>query len=262
MPRFNANLTMLFTERPFLDRFEAAAKAGFTGVEYLFPYDFAVDDLVQRLKAHGLTQVLHNMPAGDWAGGERGIAILPGRTDEFKAGVEKAIANATALGCKQVNCIAGIAPAGIERPVLEETFIANLRFAAGRLKQAGIKLLIEAINPIDIPGFFLNTTAQALDIIARTGSDNLFVQYDIYHMQITEGDLARTMERNISMIPHIQLADNPGRHEPGTGEINYPFLFAHLDRIGYSGWVGAEYRPMTTTEASLGWFEAVRTAQG
>jgi len=262
MPRFNANLTMLFTERPFLDRFEAAAKAGFTGVEYLFPYDFAVDDLVQRLKAHGLTQVLHNMPAGDWAGGERGIAILPGRTDEFKAGVEKAIAYATALGCKQVNCIAGIAPAGIERPVLEETFIANLRFAAGRLKQAGIKLLIEAINPIDIPGFFLNTTAQALDIIARTGSDNLFVQYDIYHMQITEGDLARTMERNISMIPHIQLADNPGRHEPGTGEINYPFLFAHLDRIGYSGWAGAEYRPMTTTEASLGWFEAVRTAQG
>jgi hydroxypyruvate isomerase len=262
MPRFNANFTMLFTERPFLDRFEAAAKAGFTGVEYLFPYDFAVDDLVQRLKAHGLTQVLHNMPAGDWAGGERGIAILPGRADEFKAGVEKAIAYAMALGCKQVNCIAGIAPAGIERPVLEETFIANLRFAAGRLKQAGIKLLIEAINPIDIPGFFLNTTAQALDIIASTGSDNLFVQYDIYHMQITEGDLARTMERNISMIPHIQLADNPGRHEPGTGEINYPFLFAHLDRIGYSGWVGGEYRPMTTTEASLGWFEAVRTAQG
>ena len=262
MPRFNANLTMLFTERPFLDRFEAAAKAGFTGVEYLFPSDFAVVDLVQRLKAHGLTQVLHNMPAGDWAGGERGIAILPGRADEFKAGVEKAIAYATALDCKQVNCIAGIAPAGIARPVLEETFIANLRFAAGRLKQAGIKLLIEAINPIDIPGFFLNTTAQALDIIARTGSDNLFVQYDIYHMQITEGDLARTNERNISMIPHIQLADNPGRHEPGTGEINYPFLFAHLDRIGYSGWVGAEYRPMTTTEAGLGWFEAARTAQG
>jgi hydroxypyruvate isomerase len=255
-------LTMLFTELPFLDRFEAAAKAGFTGVEYLFPYDFAVDDLVQRLKAHGLTQVLHNMPAGDWAGGERGIAILPARVDEFKAGVEKAIAYATALGCKQVNCIAGIAPAGIERPVLEETFIANLRFAAGRLKQAGIKLLIEAINPIDIPGFFLNTTAQSLDIIARTGSDNLFVQYDIYHMQITEGDLARTMERNIAMIPHIQLADNPGRHEPGTGEINYPFLFAHLDRIGYSGWVGAEYRPSTTTEAGLGWFEAARTAQG
>jgi hydroxypyruvate isomerase len=146
--------------------------------------------------------------------------------------------------------------------VLEETLIANLRFAAGRLKQAGIKLLIEAINPIDIPGFFLNTTAQSLDIIARTGSDNLFVQYDIYHMQITEGDLARTMERNIAMIPHIQLADNPGRHEPGTGEINYPFLFAHLDRIGYSGWDGAEYRPWTTTEAGLGWLEAARTAHG
>jgi hydroxypyruvate isomerase len=221
-----------------------------------------VDDLVQRLKAHGLTQVLHNVPAGDWAGGERGIAILPGRADEFKAGVEKAIAYATALDCKQVHCIAGIAPAGSQRPVLEETFIANLRFAAGRLKQAGIKLLIEAINPIDIPGFFLNTTAQALDIIARTGSDNLFVQYDIYHMQITEGELACTMERNISMIPHIQLDDNPGRHEPGTGESNYPFLFAHLDRIGYSGWVGAEDRPRTTTEAGLGWFEAARTVQG
>ena len=261
MPRFNANLTMLFTEQPFLDRFEAAAKAGFTGVEYLFPYDFAVDDLVQRLKAHGLTQVLHNLPAGDWASGERGIAILPDRTDEFRAGVGKAIAYATALGCKQVNCLAGLAPAGVDRTVLEETFIANLRHAADRLKEAGIKLLIEAINPIDMPGFFLNTTAQALDIIAKTGSDNLFVQYDIYHMQITEGDLARTMERNLAMIPHIQLADNPGRHEPGTGEINYPFLFAHLDRIGYAGWIGAEYKPKAGTEAGLGWFEAARTAK-
>jgi hydroxypyruvate isomerase len=262
MPRFNANLTMLFTEQPFLDRFEAAAKAGFTGVEYLFPYDFAVEELVQRLKAHGLTQVLHNLPAGDWAGGERGIAILPGREDEFRAGVDKAITYATALGCKQVNCLAGVAPAGADRAALEETFIANLRFAAGRLKEAGIKLLIEAINPIDIPGFFLNTTAQALDIIARTGSDNLFVQYDIYHMQITEGDLARTMERNLAMIPHIQLADNPGRHEPGTGEINYPFLFAHLDRIGYAGWIGAEYKPKAGTEAGLGWFHAARAATG
>jgi hydroxypyruvate isomerase len=262
MPRFNANLTMLFTEQPFLDRFEAAAKAGFTGVEYLFPYDFAVEELVQRLKAHGLTQVLHNLPAGDWAGGERGIAILPGREDEFRAGVDKAITYATALGCKQVNCLAGVAPAGVDRAALEETFIANLRYAAGRLKEAGIKLLIEAINPIDIPGFFLNTTAQALDIIARTGSDNLFVQYDIYHMQITEGDLARTMERNLAMIPHIQLADNPGRHEPGTGEINYPFLFAHLDRIGYAGWIGAEYKPKAGTEAGLGWFQAARAATG
>lgn len=262
MPRFNANLTMLFTEQPFLDRFEAAAKAGFTGVEYLFPYDFAVEELVQRLKAHGLTQVLHNLPAGDWAGGERGIAILPGREGEFRAGVDKAITYATALGCKQVNCLAGVAPAGADRAALEETFIANLRYAAGRLKEAGIKLLIEAINPIDIPGFFLNTTAQALDIIARTGSDNLFVQYDIYHMQITEGDLARTMERNLAMIPHIQLADNPGRHEPGTGEINYPFLFAHLDRIGYAGWIGAEYKPKAGTEAGLGWFHAARAATG
>jgi hydroxypyruvate isomerase len=259
MPRFNANLTMLFNELPFLDRFEAAANAGFTGVEYLFPYDFAVEDLVARLKRHNLAQVLHNMPAGDWAKGERGIAILPDRVEEFRSSVDKTIAYATALGCGQVNCLAGLAPAGIDRSILERTFVANLTYAAAKMRGAGIKLLIEAINPIDIPGFFLNTTAQSLDIIAKAGSDNIFVQYDIYHMQITEGDLARTMERHLTMIPHIQIADNPGRHEPGTGEINYPFLFAHLDRIGYQGWVGCEYKPKTTTEAGLGWF---RTATG
>jgi hydroxypyruvate isomerase len=253
MPRFAANLTMLFNELPFLDRFEAAAKAGFTGVEYLFPYDFPASELAARLKSNGLTQVLHNLPAGDWGKGERGIAILPDRVEEFRSGVERAIAYAKELGCGQVNCLAGIAPAGAERAALEATFVANLAYAAPRFKAAGIKLLIEAINPIDIPGFFLNTTRQALDIIARTGSDNVFIQYDIYHMQITEGDLARTMERHLAMIPHVQLADNPGRHEPGTGEINYPFLFAHLDRIGYTGWIGCEYKPKTTTSEGLGW---------
>lgn len=260
MPRFAANLTMLFTELPFMERFAAAAKAGFSGVEYLFPYDFAPDALAAELKAHGLTQVLHNLPAGDWAKGERGIAILPDRTDEFRAGIEKAIAYATVLGCKQVNCLAGIAPAGADRTVLEATFIANLAFAAEKLKAAGIRLLIEAINTRDIPGFFLTSTAQAKDIIARTGSDNIFIQYDAYHMQIMEGDLARTMEANLARIAHVQIADNPGRNEPGTGEINHPFLFAHLDAIGYRGWVGCEYKPKAGTVEGLGWFHAASAA--
>jgi hydroxypyruvate isomerase len=258
MPRFAANLTMLFNELPFLERFEAAAKAGFTGVEYLFPYGFAVDDLAVKLRDNNLVQVLHNLPAGDWAKGERGIAILPDRVEEFRAGIDKAIAYASALGCKQVNCLAGIAPRGIDRSILELTLVANLGYAAARLKTAGIKLLIEPINTIDIPGFFLTNTNQALELIEKTASDNLFVQYDIYHMQIMEGDLARTMAANLAMIPHVQLADNPGRNEPGTGEINYPFLFAHLDRIGYSGWIGCEYKPKTTTNEGLGWFATAR----
>jgi hydroxypyruvate isomerase len=260
MPRFAANLTMLFTEHPFLDRFEAAAKAGFTGVEYLFPYDFAPDILAAKLQEHGLTQVLHNLPAGDWAGGERGIAIFPDRVDEFRAGVNKAIKYATALGCKQINCLAGIRPANADPAVLDETLKTNLAYAAAKLKVAGIKLLIEPINTVDIPGFHLTTTRQALFLINAVGSDNLFVQYDIYHMQIMEGDLARTMATNLAKIPHIQLADNPGRNEPGTGEINYPFLYAHLDRIGYAGWIGCEYKPKTTTEAGLGWFSAARAS--
>jgi hydroxypyruvate isomerase len=260
MPRFAANLTMLFNELPFLERFEAAAKAGFTGVEYLFTYDFDAAELAAKLKANNLVQVLHNLPAGDWARGERGIAILPDRVEEFRGGVDKAIAYATALGCTQVNCLAGIAPVGIDRSILEATLAANLGYASARLKAAGIKLLIEPINTIDIPGFFLATTKQALDLIRKTGSDNIFVQYDIYHMQIMEGDLARTMATNLAMIPHVQLADNPGRNEPGTGEINYPFLFDHFDRIGYTGWIGCEYKPKTTTAEGLGWFTAINSS--
>jgi hydroxypyruvate isomerase len=243
---------MLFNEVGFLDRFDAAAKAGFKGVEYLFPYDFKADEIVAKLKANNLTQVLHNLPAGNWGGGERGIAVLPDRVDEFKAGVDKAIEYATALGCKQVNCLAGIAK-DVDPKKAHATFVSNLKFAAPKLKAAGIKLLIEAINTRDIPGFFLTTTKQALDIIDEVGSDNLFVQYDIYHMQIMEGDLARTIEANLAKIAHIQLADNPGRNEPGTGEINYPFLFSFIDKVGYSGWIGCEYKPKGETVAGLGW---------
>jgi hydroxypyruvate isomerase len=244
---------MLFTEHEFLDRFEAAARTGFKGVEYIGPYDHEPDVVAARLTKSGLSQALFNLPPGDWATGERGIAVLPDRTEEFRAGVDKAITYAIALGCPQVNCLAGIAPGGAHVATFENTFVENLKFAAERLEKAGVRLLIEPINTRDIPGFFLTNTKQALAIIDRVGSKNLFLQYDIYHMQIMEGDLARTIEQNLGRIAHIQLADNPGRHEPGTGEINYPFLYEHLDRIGYVGWVGAEYKPKAGTEAGLGW---------
>ncbi len=254
MPNFAANLTMMFNEVDFLDRFAAAAEAGFTGVEYLFPYPYDKDELAEKLAQHGLAQVLHNLPAGDWGAGERGIAILPDRVAEFQAGVDSAIAYAKALNCPQVNCLAGVAPEGVDGEVLQATLVENLRYAAGRLGAAGIKLLMEPINTRDIPGFYLNRTHQAAALQDQVGSDNLFIQYDIYHMQIMEGDLAPTIEANLDRIAHIQLADTPGRHEPGTGEINYPFLFGHLDRIGYSGWIGCEYKPATETTAGLGWF--------
>lgn len=255
MPKFAANLTMLFTEVDFLDRFAAARAAGFTGVEYLFPYDWPKDQLAEKLQSHGLTQVLHNLPAGNWAAGERGIACHPDRVGEFQEGVGLAIEYATALGCRQVNCLAGIAPPGVPEERLRRTFVDNLKFAAARLKEAGIRLLIEPVNTRDIPGFYLNRSRQALEIIAEVGPDRLGLQYDIYHMQVMEGDLAPTIERNLRHIHHIQIADNPGRHEPGTGEINYPFLFAFLDRIGYDGWIGCEYKPKESTTAGLGWAE-------
>ena len=253
MPKFSANLSMLFTEAPFLDRFGLAAKAGFEAVEFLFPYAFSAQDIKQRLDAHGLKLVLHNLPAGDWEAGERGIACLPDRTDEFRSGVARAIEYATTLGVPQLNCLAGKAPIGADEAVLRKTFVANLRFAAAELKKAGLKQLIEPINTYDIPAFYLNRTAQAIGILDEVGADNAFVQYDIYHAQRMEGELAATMQKHLARIGHIQLADNPGRNEPGSGEINYPFLFAHLDRIGYRGWIGCEYKPATTTEAGLGW---------
>ncbi|MHA6787462.1 hydroxypyruvate isomerase [Pseudomonas bijieensis] len=257
MPRFAANLSMLFTEQDFLARFEAAAKAGFTGVEYLFPYDYSSAELKALLDANGLAQVLFNLPAGDWAKGERGIACLPDRVEEFRAGVDLAIAYAQVLGNTQVNCLSGIRPQNCSETLVEKTFVANLKYAAEKLQAKGIKLVMEAINTRDIPGFYLNNTAQALAIREQVGSANLFLQYDIYHMQIMEGDLARTLESNLAAINHVQLADNPGRNEPGTGEINYRFLFEHLDRIGYQGWVGCEYKPLTSTEAGLGWLKTL-----
>ncbi len=259
MPNFAANLSMLFNEVDFLDRFSAARKAGFTGVEYLFPYGFNKQDLVDGLQQNNLTQVLHNLPAGDWDAGERGIATMADRVNEFREGVEQAIDYATALGCKQVNCLAGLAPEGADPAVLKSTFVKNLSYAAGRLGEKGIRLLIEPINTMDMPGFYLSTTTQALDILKAVGSDNLAIQYDIYHMQRMEGDLACTIQNNLSSIEHLQLADNPGRHEPGTGEINYPFLFSFLDSIGYQGWIGCEYIPATTTTEGLGWLEPYLT---
>ncbi len=257
MPRFAANLTMLFTELPFLDRFDAAARAGFQAVEFLFPYAFEANDIKARLDANGLQLVLHNLPAGDWDAGERGIACHPDRVEEFRAGVERAIAYAQTLGVRQLNCLVGKAPAGVPDSVLRETLVANLRHAASRLKAAGLRLLVEPINNYDIPGFYLSRTQQALDLLDEVGADNAFVQYDIYHAQRTEGELAATLQKHLARIGHVQLADNPGRNEPGTGEINYAFLFRHLDRIGYDGWVGCEYKPASTTEAGLGWLKAL-----
>ena len=255
MPKFAANLTMLFTEHPFLDRFEHAAKAGFKAVEFLFPYPFAAADIRQRLDAFGLKLVLHNLPAGNWDAGERGIACHPARVDEFKAGVATAITYAQALGVKQLNCLAGKKLPGVSDAVHRQTFVDNLKFAAAELAKADLRLLIEPINTFDIPGFYLNFTQQAVEILDEVGASNAYVQYDVYHAQRMEGELAATMQKALPRIGHIQLADNPGRNEPGTGEINYPFLFKHLDRIGYTGWIGCEYKPATTTEAGLDWLK-------
>lgn len=252
MPKFAANLTMLFNEVPFLDRFEAAARAGFSGVEYLFPYDFPAADLAARLRQHGLTQVLHNLPAGNWGSGERGIACHPDRTAEFADGVSRAIDYAHALRCPQLNCLAGIVPAGVSAATAHETFVRNVKLAAVRLGEAGIRLVIEPINTRDIPGFFLTHTKQALAIIEEVGT-NVALQYDVYHMQIMEGDLAKTIERHLPHIAHMQIADPPARNEPGTGEINYRFLLNWIDRLGYTGWIGLEYKPAGRTQDGLRW---------
>ena len=256
MLNFAANLTMMFNEVDFLDRFAAAAEAGFKGVEYLFPYDYEPAQLAELLERHNLAQVLHNLPAGDWAAGERGIACHPDRVGEFQEGVGKAIEYATALNCPQVNCLAGVAPDGVSAEDMDAVLVSNLSYAAEQLAAAGVRLVIEPINTIDIPGFTLNYPEQARDLIERVGSDNLFLQHDLYHMQIMQGDLARNIERNMDIIRHIQIADNPGRHEPGSGEINYPYLFGYLDEIGYDGWIGCEYVPATTTTKGLGWIKS------
>lgn len=256
MPKLSANLSMLFTEMPFMERFDAAAKAGFKGVECQFPYAFDMEQIAERLKSNQLEMVLFNLPAGDWEGGDRGIAANPNRVSEFRDGVGKAIEAGKTLGVKQINCLGGIAPHGVPEARIYKTFVDNLAFAAGELKNAGIRLLVEPVNNLDVPGAYLSYTQKAIDMIRDAGSDNVFLQLDIYHMQRMEGELANTIKANIAMIRHMQLADSPGRHEPGTGEINYRFLFSFIDELGYDGWIGCEYRPKTTTTEGLGWIKA------
>ena len=259
MPKFAANLSLMFKEVDFLDRFAEAARAGFTGVEFLFPYDHEPGEIAERLKANDLTQALFNCPPGNWEAGERGIGCLPGREAEFRDGVERAVTYARALDCKLLHCMAGLAPEGADRDELRDTYVRNLRHAAEVCGRAGIRVLIEPINTRDIPGYFVNYTQQAAELVRDVGAPNVAIQFDIYHAQIMQGDLARTIERYIGQIAHMQLADNPGRHEPGTGEINYPFLFDVVDRIGYRGWIGCEYNPAGRTTEGLGWFEAARS---
>ncbi|MCH8618362.1 hydroxypyruvate isomerase [Undibacterium sp. TS12] len=256
MTKLAANLSMLFTEHAFLERFKAAADAGFKAVEFLFPYAFEVNQIKQQLQDNKLQLVLHNLPAGNWEAGERGIACLPERVEEFRQGVDLAIAYARALDVRQVNCLVGIRPADLSITTAQATLVSNLRYAADKLQAQGIALLIEPINTFDIPGFFLSGMQQALELIQATGSDNIFAQYDIYHMQRMEGELINTIKTNLGKIRHIQLADNPGRFEPGTGEINYRNIFAALTDMGYQGWVGCEYKPRSGTAAGLGWIKS------
>jgi hydroxypyruvate isomerase len=249
-----ANLSLLFPQLPFLERFEAAAKAGFRYVEYQFPYPFgSAGEIAARARGAGVEVVLHNLPAGDAAKGDRGIACLPDRVAEFRDGVERAIEYAKAAGCPRLNTLAGIAPAGAERARLRATLIENLRFAADKLSAAGLTLLTEPCNTRTIPGFFLNSSKDGIEVIDAVRASNLMLQYDLFHMQIVEGDLAKTIERLLPRIGHMQLADVPDRHEPGTGEINFEFLLPEIDRLGYQGWMGCEYIPKGDTEQGLLW---------
>jgi hydroxypyruvate isomerase len=264
MPRFAANLSMLYNEHAFLERFAAAAADGFDAVEYLFPYAFAAGDLAARLRDNGLAQVLFNAPPGDWEHGERGTACLPGREDEFKRGVDLALSYAAALDCPRVHLMAGLAPPQADRAVLRATYVANLAWAAAQAAPHGIDVLIEPINTRDIPGFFLNRQDHAHEFVAEIGAANLKVQMDLYHCQIVEGDLAKKLERYLptGAVGHLQIAGVPERHEPDVGEINDAYLFALIDRLGYGGHIGAEYRPRIAspggTSAGLGWFAPYR----
>jgi hydroxypyruvate isomerase len=253
MPKFAANLSLMFPEVSFLHRFAAARDAGFDAVEFQFPYAHAAADIAERLQRARLQAVLHNLPAGNWEAGERGLACDPARIGEFQDGVALALDYAAVLGVRQLHCLAGLQRPGVSPARARATYIANLRFAAARLHERGLNLLIEPINTVDVPGYFLTGTAQAAAIIAECGAPNLFLQYDVYHMQRMEGELAHTLRAMAGLIKHIQVADTPGRHEPGTGEINYRYLFALLDELGYEGWVGCEYVPLGDTLAGLAW---------
>jgi hydroxypyruvate isomerase len=253
MPRFDANLSMLFTEVEFLERFAAAATAGFRGVEFLFPYAYEKQRLRDVAGASGVEVVAFNMPPGDWDAGDRGLACDPRRRGEFQDGVGVAIEYAQALSCRRLHGMAGLRPRDMDEEQVHDAYAANMAFAARALEERGITLLVEAINPRDMPGFFVQTSRQALALMDEIGAPNVRLQADLYHLQIVEGDLSHTLETQRDRIGHVQIADTPGRHEPSTGEIHYPFLFGHLDRIGYDGWIGCEYRPLTTTAAGLGW---------
>jgi 2-dehydrotetronate isomerase len=253
MPRLAANLSMLFTELPFLDRFEAAAAAGFTGVEILTPYEAGAAEIAARLRDTGLTLALINLPAGDPARGERGLTSLPGREADFAAALDKALVYAQATDCRRLHCQAGILPAGADRAAATATYVANLRHAAARAEAFGITILIEPINNRDMPGCFLNRTSDAPAILDAVGATNARLQFDFYHCQIMEGDLATRIRALAPRIGHVQIAGVPDRHEPDRGEVNYPYLLDLLDEIGYAGWVGCEYRPRAGTLAGLGW---------
>ncbi|CAN0624873.1 putative 2-oxo-tetronate isomerase YgbM [Burkholderia multivorans] len=253
MPRFAANLTMMYNEHAFLERFAAAARDGFDAVEYLFPYDFSADTIRAQLDAHGLVQALFNAPPGDWAAGERGIASLPGREDEFRRGLDTALDYTRALGNTKLHVMAGVIAPGQDRARHRATYLANLAHAAQAAAAHGVTILIEPINPRDMPGYFLNRQDDAQAICAEVGARNLKVQFDCYHCQIVEGDITRKLERDIAGIGHIQIAGVPERHEPDIGELNYPYLFERIDALGYDGWIGCEYRPKAGTSAGLGW---------
>jgi hydroxypyruvate isomerase len=253
VPKFAANLSFVFQEVGFLERFAMAAGCGFKGVEYLSPYEHPPEIIAEQLNRHGLEQALFNMPPGDWAAGERGIAALPGREQEFRDGVETALTYAKATNCRLVHAMAGLVPEGSDRAAAQRAYVANLRHAAERLAPESVTVVIEPINNRDIPGYYLNTTTQAMRVIDAVGHPNLKLQLDLYHVQIMEGDLAHRIRALAGHYPHVQIAGNPGRHEPDVGEINYPFLFDLFDELGYSGWIGCEYRPKGETRAGLGW---------
>jgi len=255
MPKFNANLTMMFTEVDFLNRFELAAKAGFKAVEFLFPYEFPKETLAEKLKANKLEQVLFNLPPGNFAAGERGLACIPGREVDFLNSVQTGIEYAKALDCHRLNCFTGIVPKDVQPEKVRQILVANLRYAAELLEKENILMLVEPLNIFDMPGMYLNRTLPALELLKEVGSSNLKLQYDFYHMQIMEGNLTKTFRDNLKSIGHVQLADVPGRHEPGTGEINYTNLFKFVDEAGYDGWIGCEYRPLGKTEEGLGWIK-------